>query len=61
MHISHGSGLCNNSLPCLYGEPESLVQYPTLWKPSGEGRGMHVPHVNFKSSIFEEEAIRMWL
>ena len=24
------------------------------------GRGMDVPHLNFKSSI-EEEAIRMWL
>ena len=24
------------------------------------GGGMHVPHLNFKSSI-EEEAIRMWL
>ena len=37
-----------------------LSSIPPCGSIPGGGGGMHVPHLNFKSSI-EEEAIRMWL
>lgn len=37
-----------------------LSSIPPCGSIPGGGGGLHVPHLNFKSSI-EEEAIRMWL